>query len=174
MATTMPVSVRPMTVDDCDLYRELRLNALADAPRAFGSTYAREAAFTAEQWRERLAARSTLLAEADGKPCGLAAVIPEGPGRSELVSMWVAPDARGRGIGGHLVRAALELADARGVPEVRLWVVECNPAAERLYTRHGFAFTGEVQPVREGEPTREYAMLRPAPATGTGTGTEER
>ncbi|MER8186103.1 GNAT family N-acetyltransferase [Kitasatospora sp. NPDC094015] len=158
-----PVLRRP-AADEWTRYRDVRLAALAQAPEAFGSTHAREAAFTEERWRERLTARNTVIAELDGAPCGLAGLVGAGDGRAELVSMWVHPRARGRGVGDLLVRAVIERAEELGRPEVRLWVAEGNAPAERLYDRHGFARTGEEQPVDDEQPCRglEFAMTRPA------------
>ncbi|WP_371494368.1 GNAT family N-acetyltransferase [Kitasatospora sp. NBC_00374] len=161
--TTTTVVVRRLAAEEWTGYREVRLAALADAPEAFGSTLAREQAFTEDVWRGRLLARNTLVAERDGESLGLVGIVPAGPGQAELVSMWVHPAARGLGVGDLLVRAAIERAGRLGLPEVLLWVAEANAPAERLYTRHGFGRTGEVQPVdEESDRGLEFAMLRPA------------
>jgi ribosomal protein S18 acetylase RimI-like enzyme len=87
-------------------------------------------------------------------------VIREEDGAALLVSVWVAPEARGRGAGELLVEAALRRAAELGARELRLWVAEDNPAAQRLYRRLNFRPTGRVQPIREGEPRRELEMAR--------------
>ncbi|KNB49646.1 GNAT family N-acetyltransferase [Streptomyces caatingaensis] len=162
------ITVRPLAPDEWRLYRTVRLAALADAPYAFCSTWAGEKAFTEETWRGRLARRGTFLAEDGGEPCGLVSVVPaESAGDADLVSMWVAPSARGRGAAGLLVGAALARAAEEGFARLRLWVTEGNDPAERLYARHGFVRTGAVQSVREGEDAREFEMARTtAPAAG--------
>ncbi|MFE6685018.1 GNAT family N-acetyltransferase [Streptomyces sp. NPDC057743] len=157
------ISVRPLEPGDWARYRAVRLAALADAPEAFGSTLEREQAFTAETWRQRLAGRDQFLAEDDGQACGLVGIVPTGPSTAQLVSMWVAPTARGRGIANRLVGEALRGADTGGIVHLELWVTQGNDRAERLYARHGFQRTGRVQPVREGDSRLEFAMKRRAP-----------
>ncbi|GAA2144924.1 GNAT family N-acetyltransferase [Actinomadura napierensis] len=156
-------TVRLLEVEDWSLYRSVRLTSLADAPEAFCSTLAREEAFTPDVWRDRLSARNTYLAETADGPGGLVAVVPEEDGTAELVGMWVAPAARGRGVGDLLVRAALDWTAEHGLPELRLWVVEGNRRAERLYSRHGFARTGDTQPHRPGEEQFEMAHVLAGP-----------
>jgi ribosomal protein S18 acetylase RimI-like enzyme len=85
-------------------------------------------------------------------------VTPTGPGVAQLVSMWVDPAARGRGVGDLLVRQVLGWARAHGFAEVRLWVSEGNEHAERLYARHGFQRTGAEQPVRGKAGVMELGM----------------
>ncbi|WP_369360561.1 GNAT family N-acetyltransferase [Streptomyces sp. cg2] len=157
------ISVRRLASDDWPLYRTLRLAALADAPEAFGSTLEQEQAFTEEAWRERLARRNQFVAEDGDRARGLIGIVPDAPGTAQLVSMWVHPAARGRGAADLLVRAVLQWASDHGIPQVELWVTEGNGHAERLYARHDFQRDGRVQPVREGEPGLEFAMVRSGP-----------
>ncbi len=78
---------------------------------------------------------------------------------AELVSLWVHPTWRGRGVGDLLVQAVLDWAREQGHAELRLWVSADNGPAERLYARHGFVRTGASQPVTPTDPTRrEFAM----------------
>jgi hypothetical protein len=49
-------TVRRLRADEHALLRDLRLRALSDAPMAFGSTLAREEAFTPDVWQTRAAA----------------------------------------------------------------------------------------------------------------------
>ena len=144
-------------------YRQIRLVALADAPRAFGSTVADEEAMTPADWRTRLTQRSTFAASASHGLVGTAAGIPcDVEGHAELVGMWVHPGWRRRGIGGLLVGAVIDWATAAPFRAIDLWVTVGNDAAEALYARLGFVRTGATQPVREDDPTLlELAMTRP-------------
>ncbi|MDT3397592.1 GNAT family N-acetyltransferase [Streptomyces sp. B1866] len=135
-----------LTVDDWPWWRELRLAALAEAPYAFGSRLAdwqgdgdRE-----ERWRARLGVPGScsLLAVLDGRPVGMAGGVPGArEGVVELVSLWVRGEARGRGVGDHLVRAVERWAAARA-EVLELAVAPGNGHAIALYRRHGFEDTG--------------------------------
>jgi GNAT superfamily N-acetyltransferase len=93
---------------DWEALRQLRLRALADAPDAFASTLEAEVAFPAEVWRQRAEggpAAANFIARQGGLDIGLAAVFaePDAPGRMHLVSMWVDPGYRRRGVARALV-----------------------------------------------------------------------
>jgi ribosomal protein S18 acetylase RimI-like enzyme len=156
--------LRTVGPDDWRTMRDIRLDALREAPYAFGSTYAREVAFPEQTWRDRASLRRTLLAylpEFGEPPVGLVASIEEVPGELELVSMWVRPQARGRQVGSALVEAVVEVAGTRRLPRVHLWVTETNKPGRRLYERCGFTPTGERQPLPSDPALMELAMARP-------------
>jgi GNAT superfamily N-acetyltransferase len=155
--------VRRLGPEDWLTYREVRLAALRDAPYAFSSKWENEVKLGQEQWQHRLSARSQFVAMAQGAVAGTVGgtVLPGGMA-AELISMWVRPGARGKGVGDRLVAAVLDWAVTAGLDEVRLWVTTGNEAAERLYARCGFKRTGAEQPVRPGEPLTEFEMARRA------------
>jgi GNAT superfamily N-acetyltransferase len=164
-----PTGVRTalLTPDDWALWRALRLAALREAPAAFGSTLAGAERLEEADWRERLSERAIFAAYPDGVGAGQAAGVAgamrgEDPTCCDLVSMWVRPVARGRGVGDALVESVVSWAGEHGCRHVRLWVVEGNGPASRLYERHGFAATGQRQPVLPGDESRcEIEMARP-------------
>lgn len=105
-------------------YRALRLAALAEASFAFGSTLAQERRLRAPDWRARLACRAQFVVRSRGGAVGTAGgVVEDG---AELVSLWVHPNWRGRGIGDLLVQAVLDWAREQGYAEIRLWVAADN------------------------------------------------
>jgi GNAT superfamily N-acetyltransferase len=161
------VVVRETIVGDWQALRDIRLEALRTAPDAFGSTYEGEASRGEEHWHNRIARGGTFLAylPGDGRtdPAGLVGGYPEDPQTVELVSMYVRPDARGRGVGEALVATVIDWARTRNATTVRLWVTETNTHARALYQRCGFALTGERQPVPSTPSLDEVAMSRTLP-----------
>ena len=63
-------------------------------------------------------------------------------GEAEILTLAVAPAARGRGLGGVLLRAAIARAREMGAETMFLEVGTDNPRALALYTRLGFAKVG--------------------------------
>lgn len=78
--------VRRAILGDEPVLRALRLQALRDAPEAFGSTYDRELARTTEDWQRWLAPAATFILEANGEPRGLVAGVPD-PRDSSVVDL---------------------------------------------------------------------------------------
>ena len=123
------ILVREVTADDWELMRDVRLAALSEAPYAFGSTYAREAAFTEGNWRGRIGGPSvTFFAFAepdDAAPAGavLADTGPADTGPADTVlADTVLANTRPAGLAGVYVKdGAADL--------VSMWV---RPSARRL------------------------------------------
>jgi GNAT superfamily N-acetyltransferase len=156
------VAVREVRPDEWETLREIRLAALREASYAFGSTYGREAAFTEQNWRDRLTSRSVTFfagTETGPEPVGLAGVFEE-DGTADLVSMWVRPSARGQHVGETLVAASVDWARVHGHGTLYLWVTDSNTAARKLYARCGFTPTGESQPLPSDPSLPEIRMCR--------------
>ena len=139
------IELRTVSGDDWETWRDLRLQALAEAPYAFGSTLADWQDADEERWRDRLGwgDGTNLVVLLDGEPAAMASGIPDGDA-VVVISMWVAPVARGRGAGDLLLSTIEELARSGGAVRMLLDVAEGNGAAMRLYERHGFVPTDET------------------------------
>ncbi len=160
--------VRVLGVDDWPVWREIRLRALRDSPSAFGSTYARELAFTAGDWRHRLARAecvSVLALDCEGRPVGMGGGYPDLPGFLHVVAMWVDPVVRARGVGRAVLGGIEAWAGERGL-RLHLDVNTSNTGARRCYQRYGFTATGETRPLREGsdEVVERMVLADPSPA----------
>jgi RimJ/RimL family protein N-acetyltransferase len=141
------IDVLVLSSEDWQLWRELRRAALAESPAAFGSTLEQwsGAGDTEQRWRARLESVAlNLVLRVYGEPAGMvSATAPTSEGTVELISMWVAPTARGRGVGDEAIDRVLTWAHSefRGT-RVALSVKPGNQPARRLYRRHGFTDAG--------------------------------
>lgn len=163
------MTIRRMGPSDGRTYRDLRLRALQDAPEAFGSTYELERARPDDLWTARLSdatvsGKDAPLFVLDGAQiCGLAWGKLDAEDREtvHLFQMWVAPESRGSGAGGVLLKAVLDWARSVGARRVRLGVTVGDSPATRLYSRHGFVQVGEPEPLREGSSLMAQTMECP-------------
>lgn len=139
-----------LSEDDWERLAPLRLAALRTDQDAFGSSLAREEGFRESHWRMRLRSSAWLVASQGGTDVGLACVIQE-PGAQEherhLVSFWVRPEARRRGVGRALLDEAARWASQDGATRLTLWLVRGNDGAADVYRGAGFAPTGETMPL---------------------------
>lgn len=157
------ILVRRVAPADWAALRDIRLAALSDAPDSFGSTYADQVALTKQDWLDRISDSPRFFAflGEDAAPSGLAGGYLNGPGVVELISMWVHPRGRGRGLGEALIEHVAAWArDDEHASELHLWVTESNKPAIRLYERSGFTPTGERQPLPSNPALPEIAMSR--------------
>jgi ribosomal protein S18 acetylase RimI-like enzyme len=137
--------VRRAVSGDESIVRALRLEAMAGAPEAFGSTYERELARTPGDWQRWLATGATFIVMDEGRATGLVAGLhdPADPGVVHLMSMWVDPAYRGGGgAADALVASVVEWARGEDARAVRLSVIDVNARARSCYERNGFRATG--------------------------------
>ena len=141
-------------------FRDVRLASLADAPGAFGATYADWVDAPESRWRARLTdVPFTVVASVDGRGVGVVSGAPSAD-HVELISMWVAPDHRGTGLAARLIASVAGWAASRG-HDTYLMVRDDNERAITAYEKAGFVDLGvpEDWPV---DALRERRMRRPA------------
>jgi ribosomal protein S18 acetylase RimI-like enzyme len=144
--------------------RDLRLRALRDAPDAFSATIDEALSRSPESWSKQLD-MPTFVAVSGAVDVGMVRCAPD-EHRSDtgwLISMWVASDVRRTGVGAALVDVIIDHARAHGITRLLLDVADDNAPAIALYTRKGFAPTGEkgtLPPPRQqiGEHRRELRL----------------
>lgn len=149
--------VRVLSPDDWQMWRAVRLEALADAPEAFGAALADWEAADEPRWRQRLAevpfnVGATVDDNAVGQASGTAV---DADGRAELISMYVSSGARRTGVADALVEAVSDWARQAGADALRLSVRRSNSRAIRFYERMGFVAVDEP-----GDEPAEIAMVR--------------
>jgi ribosomal-protein-alanine N-acetyltransferase len=129
----MSVSLRPMTRNDLPGVIELEHTVFGD-----------------EAWTEQMligeldqqpASRHYLVAEDGSRVVGYAGLLEAG-GQGDVVTLAVAIDHWGHGVGSALLDALLAEARRRGCGEVFLEVRTDNLRAQELYRRYGFSQIG--------------------------------
>ena len=151
-ANHLPLETRLLTEADAAQFQSLRLRALREDPEAFGSTFAEEADRTLDDIAGRLAGRTGAffiggVLEAGGALVGIIGCYRETHVKRRheglVIAMYVAPEARGRGLGGMLLDALIARARTLpGLEQLTLCVVPENVAARQLYVSRGFQSFG--------------------------------
>ncbi len=103
-----PVEIRTLCADEWAVWREVRLRSLAEAPEAFGSKLAdwQGSNDREDRWRSRfdnVAFNAVAAVCEGGQVVGTVGGMHHSPGSIELISMWVAPEVRGTGVGDALL-----------------------------------------------------------------------
>jgi ribosomal protein S18 acetylase RimI-like enzyme len=161
------VTLEQVTAERVQIFKAVRLRALKESPRAFGSTFAEEIAFPEQEWVSRAMRWNGetgigYLAMEDGAGCGIVGAFLDAHDTklAHLISMWAAPTHRRRGVGQLLVSGIIEWAAMRGAHTVRLMVVCVNETAISFYKRMGFVMTGRTEPYPNDPGLVEYEMTR--------------
>lgn len=166
----MTIKVRPIEAHEWQKYRSIRLAALLDTPSAFARTYDEESAYADRYWIDAARERSNgplsgmfVAVDSGGKFVGMAGghrpKSERQPLSAELVSMWVAPAGRRRGLGQSLIASVLQWASERGCARVDLWVTQGNDPAIELYRQAGFVETGDVEAL-PSDPCKDELRMR--------------
>ena len=140
--------IRLLTGTDAAAFRDIRLRALQEEPTAFTSSTEEFSHQTLDKIAARFRsdpAESFLLgAFQDRKLVGLVGFYRETAlkqrHKGSIISLYVAPEARGQGLGRALMRDAIRrVRDIQGVENLLLGVMVTQTAARKLYESLGFA-----------------------------------
>jgi len=155
--------------------KALRLQALAEAPEAFGESIAEAEARDEAEYMARARAasdgdrRAWFLAEVvdgarstgdDPAAVGLAMGRRRPPDECMVFSVWVEEAARGSGVGRRLVEAVADWARTWGARRLVLWVFRSNRGAIDFYLRLGFIVELGGSDAELGAPHDAVAMHR--------------
>jgi ribosomal protein S18 acetylase RimI-like enzyme len=158
------MQVRRVRPDEWRALRDLRLRALETDPDAFGEMLAEALARRDEDWQSRAASTDTVtfVAQTTDGLVGMGSVgpAPERPGIAAIYGMWVAPEARGEGLGRSLMDALEDQAREAGHGDIGLGVTMTNEPAIRLYEARGYADIGERFALRDGSPLVVQIMAK--------------
>jgi len=162
------VAIRPVRADEWQRWRETRLRMLRDDADFFATRYDDMVREPDRAWRDWVAdavageQKTLFVAEEDDRWLGLVGAFARvNPLEVQLISMWVDPEARGRGIAGDLIRAVAGWTLERGSARVVLFVQEANEPAQQLYARAGFRPTGDRAPTTAGRSAFKLVLAAP-------------
>jgi ribosomal protein S18 acetylase RimI-like enzyme len=145
--------LRSLTPEDAAVFLTLRLRGLQECPEAFASSYEEEATTPPAEIEKRLKPKTDSAivgAFRNGELVGLTDIqrenMPKLAHKAFIWGVYVAPQARGHGVGTRVVSHALNYAsETLGVRQVNLGVNAGNTAAVELYKKMGFVQYGFEQ-----------------------------
>lgn len=170
------MEIRMLAEEDAAAFRDIRLRALHDHPEAFAASFDEESSVPIEKIQDFLrttTAEGFILGTFDDRQ--LAGIVSFFRNRRQKMrhkahigEMYVAPEARGRGIGRQLLAGVIARARSLdGLEEIVLAVTAGNERARLLYTSAGFepyALDPNLLKVGDRYYTIEWLALR---LTGT-------
>jgi ribosomal protein S18 acetylase RimI-like enzyme len=168
MPDTESIAIRPVRADEWRRWREVRLRMLRDDADFFSTRYDDMVREPDSTWRDWVAGAATgaektlFVAEEGDRWLGVVGAFARvDPQEVQLISMWVDPAARGRGIAQRLIRAVAGWTLGRGSSRVVLFVQEANAPAQALYERAGFRPTGDRTPGGGGRSAFKLVLAAP-------------
>lgn len=142
----MSYQVRTLTADDAAAYQAVRLRALQEHPEAFGAAYEDEAQTPLQVIAKQLAETPNGFMLGAWQGSHLVGIV--GLHRSPRIKlrhragvggMYIAPEARGQGIGKAMMQALIDRASTwEHLEEIILAVTVGNVAARSIYLAAGF------------------------------------
>ena len=148
------IEVRHIRNDEWERLRHVRLESLAETPNAFSTTLAQAQTYPDSLWQERAIAGAagddqiTVLAVSGERTVGMTIAL----GRRvsdhrvvPIVSVYVTPSERRKGVAGRLLSVAEEWVRDQGGSRTSLWAEERNVPARSFYESIGYIATLDRQ-----------------------------
>jgi L-amino acid N-acyltransferase YncA len=159
MPEPLSVTLRPLQPDDWPAVRSIYQEGIATG----NATFEKDAPEWAE-WDAKHMQAARLAAVAGGRVVGWAALSPVSDrcvyaGVAE-VSVYVAAEARGRGVGAALLAALIRASEAAGIWTLQTRIFPENEASLALHRKNGFRMIGRLERLgKMGERWRDVAFL---------------
>jgi ribosomal protein S18 acetylase RimI-like enzyme len=165
-ASSLPgVEIRQLNVDDLELFRDIRTEAVHKYPQMFGSPEEDQGGEVMSAAYRRWLTGTMLGAFEDQTLIGIAGFYASSDKKSQhrghIYTVYVREGSRGKGFGDSLIKNLLVLAEAL-VDQVHLAVLLTATDAVKTYERNGFEIYGlDPRVVRIGElEYDQYLMLK--------------
>lgn len=157
----MEIVVRKTEERDWRDLKHIRLESLKDAPTAFNTSFDEASKVSDLEWRDRaknLMPLSYFMAYIQSNPIGIVGSVVHN-GEYHLISMWVKPSYRRKGVAEHLIDTIFAHAQEEGFAAVALTVSVDNKAASTLYQKKGFVFVDHYKQL-ESHPEIDVQKMR--------------
>jgi L-amino acid N-acyltransferase YncA len=164
------ITIRLVKTIDWQTIRDVTLNMLADAPRAFGDTLVKAESREMKEWQhwaKQLSNnpyRCVYIAQDHQGICGF--VIGDAtfsqlpPGAVLAARLWVASHQRGMGLGRKLMDVVAGWAEEQGMDQVVAEIIDTNLNAVKFYEHLGYHVTGTRELVLDDSPRQLIVMAR--------------
>ncbi len=153
-SVTSETEICALGSDEWHVLRDVKLRALQESPDVFEEHLSEVLAWDSVRWRRHVSQsgdelKRIFVARVGKRHAGMVYVASDkrSSGTGYIGSMWVAPHARGAGIGSRLLETALSQIQSWGLHRARLCVAEGDTSAISLYRRAGFSETGVSKPL---------------------------
>lgn len=177
LANLEEISVEHLGADEIARCKHIRLDCLADAPYAFGSTFEAESIQPDDWWRQRLTDGHWVVAHAGGEDLAVAMLmyqrlpetfeaLPDVPALDAAAELpwvravWTRPEHRGRGLVDVLLNHLGNVAAKAGAESIILGVRAGNERAINAYLRLGYQHVGMFWPSSASVPEPNYLMAK--------------
>lgn len=141
----LKTEIKILSINELNDFRDIRLSALKNSPKMFGSTYTAEVNKPALFFENCLSSSTVFGAYHKNKIIGLATFTQEAgikfSHKAHLSSVFIEPEFRGRGVAGQLLEEVLEYSKKQ-VEQILLTVADDNKPAIHLYEKLGFQTYG--------------------------------
>lgn len=129
-------------------YRDLRIQALVDVPQAFLDEEEQAKKLEATAWQRKM--QNMIFAAVDDKLVGMIGAYQEEKKKLNhivnVVSFYVLPQYRSRGVGKALLQAVIAKYQAQpNIKKLQLGVTTTQKPAQHLYKSLGFHLVGELK-----------------------------
>lgn len=157
----MAISVIKLKLSEAARLREIRLQALKDAPYAFGADFQKESEKDLNYWQDYLNNTNWCIAVDNGRDIGLLAVDLADADRGSdcwLSSWWIDKNYRGQGVSKLMLQWLDQLCVEKGWHKQGLGVWPENEAAIAVYLKLGF-IKGEKELQSRSRPEKMYLPM---------------
>lgn len=146
------ITIRRLQIGEAELFRQIRLTALKDAPYAFPVNYDTAVQRSAESWGEQAertaqgSDRATFIAFSEDIPIAMMALyrLEDQVEVGELLQVWVSSEHRGTRVAWDLTDRVFQWAADNHFHKIKAGVVKGNDRAVKFYLKYGFTVLEET------------------------------